>query len=106
MTVEGATTVVVGAGYPAKRRIYERMHDLGARVVVVDEAGHWSRQLAEHGVAANWLAAEIVGDLALSDEDVTIDMDDSDETVLEYADPADTATTKRARLPKVTVRRR
>lgn len=51
-------------------------------------------------------AAEIVGYLALDDEDVTVDMDDSDETVLEYSDPADPDSIKRARLPKVTVRRR
>lgn len=51
-------------------------------------------------------AAEIVGYLALNDEDVTIDMDDTDETVLHYPDPADPDVTKRARLPKVTVRRR
>ncbi|MGB0876597.1 MAG: DUF3375 domain-containing protein [Mycobacterium sp.] len=54
----------------------------------------------EHG------AAEIVGYLALNDEDVTVDMDETDETLLEYTDPADPDITKRARLPKVTVRRR
>ena len=48
----------------------------------------------------------IVGYLALNDEDVTVDMDDADEAVLEYSDPADPDFTKRARLPKVTVRRR
>ena len=51
-------------------------------------------------------AAEIVGYLALNDEDVSIDMDDTEENVLEYPDPADPDITKRARLPKVTVRRR
>ncbi len=51
-------------------------------------------------------AAEIVGYLALNDEDVAVDMDDTDETFLEYSDPADPDITKRARLPKVTVRRR
>lgn len=51
-------------------------------------------------------AAEIVGYLALNDEDVTIDMDDTAETVLEYCDSAAPEITKRARLPKVTVRRR
>ena len=51
-------------------------------------------------------AAEIVGYLALDDEDLTIEMDDADETVLEYTDPGDPDVTKRARLPKVTVRRR
>ena len=51
-------------------------------------------------------AAEIVGYLALDDEDLTVEMDGSGETVLEYSDPADPDVTKRARLPKVTVRRR
>ena len=51
-------------------------------------------------------AAEIVGYLALNDDDVTVDMDDADETLLDYSDPADPDSTKRARLPKVTVRRR
>lgn len=51
-------------------------------------------------------AAEVVGYLALNDDDVTVDMDDTGETVLEYTDPADPDVTKRARLPKVTVRRR
>lgn len=51
-------------------------------------------------------AAEIVGYLALNDEELTIDLDDTDETVLEYPDPADPDVMKRARLPKVTVRRR
>ncbi|WP_102141919.1 DUF3375 domain-containing protein [Mycobacterium hubeiense] len=50
-------------------------------------------------------AAEIVGYLALNDEDLSIDMDDTDQTVLDYPDAADPDVTKRARLPKVTVRR-
>ncbi|MGH3563581.1 MAG: DUF3375 domain-containing protein [Mycobacterium sp.] len=54
----------------------------------------------EHG------AAEIVGYLALGDDDVTVEMDTGGETILDYADPADPAVTKRARLPEVTVRRR
>jgi biotin carboxylase len=62
MTVDGATAVVVGAGYPGKRRIYERMVQLGIRVVVVDEAGHWSERLVDEGVAAGWIAAPITGD--------------------------------------------
>ncbi len=62
MTVDGATVVVVGAGYPGKRRIYERIAELGARVVVVDEAGHWSERLVDEGVAAQWLAEPITGD--------------------------------------------
>jgi biotin carboxylase len=62
MTVEGATVVAVGAGYPGKRRIYERIARLGASLVVVDEAGHWSKRLADDGMASDWLAAQITGD--------------------------------------------
>jgi Protein of unknown function (DUF3375) len=54
----------------------------------------------EHG------AAEIVGYLALDDGDVAVELDESDETVLDYSDPDDPTLAKRARLPKVTVRRR
>ena len=43
-------------------------------------------------------AAEIVGYLALNGEDVAVDMDDTDQTFLEYSDPADPDITKRARL--------
>jgi biotin carboxylase len=66
MTLDGATAVVVGAGYPAKRRIYERMAALGAHVVIVEEAGHWSRRLVADDVASAWVEATIVGD---ADED-------------------------------------
>jgi len=61
VTVDGATVVVVGAGYPGKRRIYERLVDLGARLVILDEPGHWSRQLADDGVASEWLSVPITG---------------------------------------------
>ena len=62
MTVEGATVAVVGAGYIGKRRIYERIAELGARVAVVDETGHWSQRLVADGLAAHWVAAPIAGD--------------------------------------------
>ena len=51
-------------------------------------------------------AAEIVSYLTVDDGDVAVEMDDSDETVLDFEDPTDPAATKRARLPKVTVKRR
>lgn len=50
-------------------------------------------------------AAEIVGYLAISDADIAVEMDDAEETVLDFADPADPDSVRRARLPKVTVRR-
>jgi flagellar motility protein MotE (MotC chaperone) len=51
----------------------------------------------EHG------AAEIIGYLALTDDDLEVTMDEQDETVVEYYDGD---VVRRARLPKVTVTRR
>jgi biotin carboxylase len=62
VSVGGAEVVVVGAGYPGKRRAYVRMAELGARLVIVDEPGHWSESLVADGVAATWLAAPVEGD--------------------------------------------
>ena len=55
VSVGGATVVVVGAGYEGKRRAHVRMAELGARLVIVDEPGHWSESLVSDGVAAAWL---------------------------------------------------
>ena len=60
--VHGARVVVISAGYPGKRRIYERIAQLGAHVVIVDEPGHWSERLVEEGVAERWLPALVTGD--------------------------------------------
>src|SRR4029450_3311852 len=62
VTVGGATVVVVGAGYPGKRHIYEHLAELGARRVMVDEPDHWSEQLVTDGVASHWIAVPITGD--------------------------------------------
>jgi hypothetical protein len=51
-------------------------------------------------------AAEIIGYLALDSGDLAVEMDGAVQSVLEYTDPADPQVTKRARLPKVTVKRR
>ena len=62
MTIRDATVLVVGAGYPGKRRAYERMAELGAQIVVVDEPGQWSEALVTDGVARAWLPVPISGD--------------------------------------------
>jgi hypothetical protein len=48
-------------------------------------------------------AAEIIGYLSLSDDDLVVTMDESEETLVAYSDPD--GTRHRARLPKVTVSR-
>lgn len=62
MTLAGSTAVVIGAGYPGKRSIYERIRELGARLVIVDEPGHWSQRLASDGVISEWVGVPITGD--------------------------------------------
>ena len=57
--LDQATIVVVGAGYHAKRFIYERAAELGVRLVVVDHPGHWSEQLVADGVAAAFVPADL-----------------------------------------------
>ena len=51
-------------------------------------------------------AAEIVGYLALEGDELSVDMDDTESSTLDFVDPANPEVTKIARLPKVTVRRR
>lgn len=48
-------------------------------------------------------AAEIIGYLALAEDGIEIEMDESEETLLDYDDA--TGSPRRARLPKVTVKR-
>ena len=62
MTTGGPTVVVVGAGYEGKRHYYERLAALGARLVIVDEPGHWSQALAAEIAGTTWVAATISGD--------------------------------------------
>ncbi len=60
-SVDGATVVVIGAGYSGKRRAHARMAALGARLVIVDEPGHWSAALVADGIAAAWLPVCVSG---------------------------------------------
>ena len=62
MSMEGKTLAIVGAGYWGKRRSYARLADLGARLVVIDEQGHWSSSLVDDGIAVAWLPVAVTGD--------------------------------------------
>ena len=61
-TPENPTVVVVGAGNQGKRRYYERLAALGARLVIVDEPGHWSLSLEAEVPGTRWAAAPVSGD--------------------------------------------
>jgi biotin carboxylase len=62
VTTGEPTVVVVGAGYEGKRRYYDRLAELGARLVIVDEPGHWSESLADDIAGTKWVATTISGD--------------------------------------------
>jgi biotin carboxylase len=62
MIAGGPTVVVVGAGYEGKRRCYERLARLGARLVIVDEPGHWSESLPSQIAGTQCVATPISGD--------------------------------------------
>jgi len=62
MTVSEPTVVVVGTGYESKRRYYERLAELGARMVIVEEPGHWSESLAKQIAGTQWVPVPFSGD--------------------------------------------
>jgi len=45
--LRGKRIVVVGAGYPGKRPIFEKARELGVKVVLVDKADTWAKDLVE-----------------------------------------------------------
>lgn len=65
MTPRGASVVVIGAGYPGKRQIHDRVKALGVHLVIVDEPGHWSMSLVDDGIADAWVGAEVTGDVGV-----------------------------------------
>lgn len=62
MSIEGKTLAIISAGYLGKRRSYVRLAELGARLVVIDEPGHWSSSLVDDGIAVAWLPVAVTGD--------------------------------------------
>ena len=62
MSTDGPTVAVVSAGSEGKRRYYQRLAGLGARLVIVDEPGHWSASLAAEIAGTQWVAVPISGD--------------------------------------------
>ena len=63
---------MIGGGYPGKRRAYVRMAELGARMIFVEEPGHWSESLLSEGLAHGWVPTSVVGD---ADQDARAALD-------------------------------
>ncbi|KAF4669667.1 Carnosine synthase 1 [Perkinsus chesapeaki] len=58
--LKGSTIVFYGTGYPGKRFIYERAHDLGVNVVLVDQPDAWCNSLVEEGKAFKFIPIDIM----------------------------------------------
>jgi biotin carboxylase len=72
--IAGATIAVVRAGYEGKLPAYERMAELGVRIVLLDEPGHWSQGLA---LAERWLEIAVTGDADADAADVLRALDEA-----------------------------
>ncbi|HEY2802943.1 MAG TPA: hypothetical protein VGJ67_03385, partial [Actinomycetota bacterium] len=57
--LEGATVGLVGLGPPAKRFIYERIAELGVRMVLIDDPGHWGEELVAEGLAERFVPGDL-----------------------------------------------
>ncbi|KAK9851562.1 hypothetical protein WJX84_001702 [Apatococcus fuscideae] len=53
--LKSTVLVFIVAGYEGKRFIYERAKELNIRIVIIDEADSWSRQLLEEGVIERFI---------------------------------------------------
>jgi biotin carboxylase len=80
--LEGATVALVGLGPPAKRFIYERIAELGVRMVLIDDPGHWGEELVAEGVAERFVPGDLYASFesqfesllpALTDLDLSFD---------------------------------
>lgn len=65
--LRGAIVVIVTAGYPGKRFIYEKIKELGVRAVILDAEDSWSSKLVAEGVIEKFLPIDF------SDTDVLFD---------------------------------
>jgi biotin carboxylase len=57
--LRGATVALVGLGPPAKRFIYERIAELGVRLVLIDDPGHWGEELVTGGIAERFVHGDL-----------------------------------------------
>jgi biotin carboxylase len=59
----GTTIAVLGVGYPNKRFIYERAAELGVRLILIDQPGHWSEEFVTRGVADTFVPVDLYLDV-------------------------------------------
>lgn len=70
--LRGKVIVFVTPGYPSKRFIYERAHELGVVSVVVDSPGSWARDLEEQGIIAKFVPCDVSQEVNELVEDLVI----------------------------------
>lgn len=61
--LDGATVAIVGVGWHNKRFIYERAAELGVRLILVDEHGHWGEGLVTDGLADAFVPVDLYMDV-------------------------------------------
>jgi len=57
--LRGAVVVFFTAGYEGKRFIFERAHALGVRIVLIESADSWARELVEQGIIAKFIPIDM-----------------------------------------------
>lgn len=57
--LKGSVVVIVVAGYEGKRFIYERMRELGIRIVILDTKDSWAAALVKDGIVDRFVDADL-----------------------------------------------
>src|SRR5829696_1516390 len=58
--LSGRRILIVQPAYAGKRAYYERARELGIKLVLLDEPGHWSRELVRDGIAEAFLEVDLL----------------------------------------------
>ncbi|KAK9918865.1 hypothetical protein WJX75_007641 [Coccomyxa subellipsoidea] len=66
--LKGCVIVIVVAGYSGKRFIYERAHELGVRVVIIDGPDSWAKCLVEEKVIEKFYPVDFTDEAAIFDK--------------------------------------
>jgi len=57
--VEGSTVVFFSAGYPGKRFVFERAHQLGIQTVIIEHPDSWAAELVDEGIISKFVPLDM-----------------------------------------------
>ena len=55
----GKTIVIVSPGYPGKRFVFEKAHELGVNTIVIDSPGSWTQDLQREGIVSQVIEVDM-----------------------------------------------